>query len=50
MILIKKDKKTGKTYKIVVPDYDTPIPIQQPIAPSGNGGDLSISSHSGSLG
>ena len=44
-ILYKKDKKTGKTYKIVTPDYDVPLPIQQPIAPNGLGGDLNITSN-----
>lgn len=49
MILIKKDKKTGKTYRIVVPDWDVPIPVNNPIAPNGVGLDVAISSHSGSI-
>lgn len=44
-VLIKKDKKTGKSYRIVTPDWDWPMPVLNGIAPAGMGMDLSISSH-----
>jgi hypothetical protein len=44
-VLIKKDKKTGKKYRINVPDWDCHIPPQNPIAPNGMGMMLNIGSH-----
>jgi hypothetical protein len=47
-VLIKKDKKTGKKYRINIPDWDYPMPVQNSIAPNGMGMDLNISSHAAS--
>jgi hypothetical protein len=45
MIIYKIDKKTGKKYRIVVPDWDTPLPINNPVAPRGEGMNLTAISH-----
>jgi hypothetical protein len=49
MFLYKIDKKTGKKYRITVPHWDVPMPIQSSMAPAGSGGDLSMGSHLGSV-
>ena len=48
MYIYKTDKKTGKKYRITVPDRDIPVvPVNPhaPVAPIGMGVDLSISSN-----
>ena len=49
MIIFKIDRKTGKKYRIVVPDWDVPIPVNNPVAPIGMGMDLSIGGAGGFL-
>jgi hypothetical protein len=45
MFLYKIDKKTGKKYRITVPHWDVPMPINNAIAPVGSGLDASFGSH-----
>jgi hypothetical protein len=49
MILFKTDKKTGKKYKIVVPDWDIPVPIQGAMAPVGMGVNTNVVGARGNL-